>query len=236
MAGTEKEAMENSDGGYEALTFDCYGTLVDWRAGLLSAVRSSPSLAGVSVDEARFLRGRQEEENRLESGPYLPYREVVAASVTAALAGQGITLPVAEAQAIARSVGDWEPFPDTRAALEILGAGRRLAIVSNVDRADIERTVERIGVRFAAIVTAEEVRSYKPLEPHFREVLRRLRMPGESVLHVAQSLYHDIRPVLAVGGDCAWINRTGEPLPAGLVPTFQLPDLASLAAAIGRRG
>lgn len=228
--------MDRSQAGYEALTFDCYGTLVDWRGGLLGALRAGPSLEGSAVDEERFLRDRQREETRLESGPYLSYREVVARSVTAALAEQGITLPREEAQAIAGSVGDWEPFPDTGAALEILGAGRKLAIVSNVDGADIRRTVARIGVPFAEVITAEDVRSYKPAEPHFREALRRLALPREAVLHVAQSLYHDIRPVLARGGDCAWINRLGESLPPDISPTFHLPDLASLAVALGRRG
>jgi len=227
--------MDRSVAGYEALTFDCYGTLVDWRGGLLGALRACPSLEGVAVDEDRFLASREEEENRLESGSYLPYREIVAASVTAALTEQGITLPPHEAEGVARSVGDWEPFADTRAALEVLGAGRALAIVSNVDRADIQRTVERIGVRFAEVVTAEDVRSYKPAEPHFREVLRRLKMPRGRVLHVARSLHHDVRPVLARGDDCAWINRAGEPFPPEISPTFHLGDLASLAAALGRR-
>ena len=227
--------MDRSAAGYEALTFDCYGTLVDWRGGLLGALGACPSLEGVAVDEDRFLASREEEENRLESGPYLPYREIVAASVVAALAEQGVTLPPRESREVARSVGDWEPFPETRAALEVLGAGRALAIVSNVDRADIQRTVERLGVRFADVVTAEDVRSYKPAEPHFQEVLRRLERPRGKVLHVAQSLYHDIRPVLALGGDCAWINRQGEPLPPEISPAFHLADLASLAAALGRR-
>jgi 2-haloalkanoic acid dehalogenase type II len=227
--------MDRSAAGYEALTFDCYGTLVDWRGGLLGALRACPSLEGAAVDEDRFLASRQEEEARLEDGPYLSYREIVAASVTAALTEQGITLPPLEAEEVARSVGDWEPFAETRAALEVLGAGRKLAIVSNVDRADIQQTVERIGVPFAEVVTAEDVRSYKPAEPHFQEVLHRLEMPRGKVLHVAQSLYHDIRPVLARGGDCAWINRLGEPFPPGLLPTFHLGDLTSLAAALGRR-
>jgi 2-haloacid dehalogenase len=220
---------------YQALTFDCYGTLIDWRRGLVGAVRACPGVRAVNLDENRFLARRQALEAELESGPYCPYRKIVAGSVIGALAEQGIELPGTEAEGVAASVGEWEPFPEVPAALEALGAGRELAIVSNVDRRDIERSVQRLGVPFAVIVTAEEVRSYKPARAHFNEVLRRLGLPRESVLHVAQSLYHDIHPVTALGGDSAWVNRLAEPLPPDLSPRFQVPDLASLATTLGPR-
>jgi len=218
---------------YEALTFDCYGTLVDWRGGLLAALGVCPALAGVAWDAELFLADRLAEEARLEAGPWRPYREIVARSVRAALACQGLDLPEVQAGRVAASIGAWPPFADTRAALKTLGTGRQLAIVSNVDRVDIEATMAALGVVFSEVVTSEDVRSYKPAPDHLLAVRKRLRTPPERHLHVAQSLFHDIRPAAAQGLDTAWINRLGEPLPPDVRPTFQGPDLASLAAALG---
>ncbi len=228
--------MAASPHGYEALTFDCYGTLVDWQGGLLQAVRTLRALdSTATLDEGLFLRHRQEEEAALQREPYRPYREIVALSVRRALAAQGIAISEDEARRVAGTVGDWSPFPDTRKALETLGAGRKLIIVSNVDREDIARTVEKMGVRFHAVITAEDVRAYKPGRPHFQRVLEEVKLPREKVLHVAQSLFHDIRPASDFGLDSAWINRLKEPVPRDVSPRYHVPDLASLAAALGSR-
>jgi len=218
---------------YQALTFDCYGTLVDWRNGLLSSLRDCPALAGAPWDEAVFLKDRMVEEARLEAEPWRPYREIVAVSVQGALSRQGFILPDGEAQAVAEGIGDWSPFADTCEALKSLGQGRRLCLVSNVDAVDLGKSVEKLGVEFTTLVTAEEVRSYKPDPAHFHEVLQRLELPRHEVLHVAQSLYHDVVPVARMGLDAAWINRLGEALPQGAGPRFQFSDLAGLARHLG---
>lgn len=218
---------------YRSLSFDCYGTLVDWRGGLLAAVGACQVLPGASWDADLFLDHRLEEEARLEAGPWRPYREIVALSVRAALARQGLELPASQAAQVAESIGSWPAFADTRAALKVLGTGRHLAIVSNVDRIDIEATVVALGVAFKDVVTAEDVRSYKPAPAHLVEVGRRLGTPRGNHLHVAQSLFHDIRPGAALGLDTAWINRLGEELPQDARPTFHCPDLATLAAQLG---
>jgi len=218
---------------YQSLSFDCYGTLVDWRGGLLAAVGACPVPAAGSWDADLFLDHRMAEEARLEAGPWRPYREIVALSVRTALARQGLDMPASEAAQVAESVGAWPAFPDTRAALEVLGSGRRLAIVSNVDRVDIEATLAALGVSFSQVVTAEDVRSYKPAPAHLVELGRRLGTPSGKHLHVAQSLFHDIRAGAALGLDTAWINRLGEALPPDVRPTFHCPDLASLAAELG---
>jgi len=218
---------------YKALTFDCYGTLVDWRGGLLAGLGACPALAGIDWDEGVFLDDRMQEEARLEAEPWRPYRDIVAQSVQSALAGQGITLPDEEARAVAERIGDWPPFADTRQALAVLGQGRRLCLVSNVDAVDLKMTVGQLGVEFATLVTAGDVQSYKPAPAHFHEVLRRLELPRSEVLHVAQSLYHDVIPVAALGMDVAWINRLGEAPPQGTVLRFHCPDLATLAGELG---
>ena len=223
-------------GSYEALTYDCYGTLVDWRGGLLAALRTCPSAVNADLDEARFLADREREENRLEGGAYRPYRTVVADSVAKAADRQGILLTPEEAAAVGASIGRWEPFPDVREALGVLGAGRRLGIVSNVERRDITRSIEALGVQFAEVVTAEDVRSYKPGRAHFEKMLRLLDLPRSGVLHVAQSLYHDIRPAAELGIDAVWINRRGETTPDDPTYLASFPDLAGLAAGLGRAG
>jgi 2-haloalkanoic acid dehalogenase type II len=185
-----------------------------------------------TMDEGLFLRHRQEEEAALQQEPYRPYREIVAVSVQRALAAQGISIPDGEAQKVAATIGDWPPFPETKGALEALKEGRALVIVSNVDRSDIEKTMAKIGVQFDGVITAEDVRSYKPGRPHFQRVMESTGLPRERVLHVAQSLFHDIRPASDFGLDSAWINRLGETLPRDLSPRFHCPSLAALAAAL----
>jgi len=217
---------------YQSLSFDCYGTLVDWRGGLLAAVGACAAPAG-AWDADLFLDHRQAEEARLQAGPWRPYREIVARSVQAALARQGVDLTAARAAQVGASVGAWPVFPDTRAALGVLGTGRHLAIVSNVDRVDIEATMTVLGVLFREVVTAEDVRAYKPVPAHLMELGRRLETSRGKHLHVAQSIFHDIRPGMAQGLDTAWINRLGEPLPQDVRPTFHCRDLATLAAELG---
>ena len=225
--------MSRQLGTYDALTFDCYGTLVDWRSGLLQAVRSHSAARYSSLDEERFLADRQREEQSLQAGPFRPYRQVVALSVQRALQHQQLRLPEEEAAAIASTVGTWKPFPDTVKALKILGTGRALDIVSNVDAEDMERTRAQIGVPLDVVVTADQVRSYKPGLAHYYQVLQELDLPREKVLHVAQSLYHDIEPAGRMDLDTVWVNRLDETLPDDPAPLTQVPDLATLAARLG---
>ena len=217
---------------YEAVTFDCYGTLIDWRGGLVAAVRACPATSGKRLDVSRFLADREAAENVLEAGVYRPYRQVVAESVAVSLAHQDINLSDGEAAAVGASVGHWLPFADTAGALAILGSGRRLAIVSNVERRDIELSVEKLGVAFDEVVTAEDVQSYKPGHAHFETVCQRLDLPRDEILHVAQSLYHDIQPAAEIGLDAVWIDRRDAGPPA--TPTYlaRFTDLAGLAAAL----
>ena len=230
------EAMTAPMPRFDALTFDCYGTLIDWRHGLLRSVRNCASLRGHGFDEERFLADREAAELRIESVSYLPYREVVAASVREGLAAQGRTISIEEAAAVGASVGEWEPFPDTPAALAMLRRGWRLAILSNVERRDLERSVARLGVAFDALVTADEVRSYKPATAHFETGLRRLVLPRERVLHIAQSVRHDLGPAAALGIASVWVNRLGEPEPEGVPHLFTAPDLATVAARLASVG
>ena len=215
----------------EALTFDCYGTLIDWDAGIRGAIGATPSLAGCDVE--RLVSDRDRSERELEAGDWLPYDAVLEASIRAAGRAQGRETSAEERRAFAASMARWPPHPDSPAALARLAARFRLAILSNVQTATLRASVQLLGAPFATLVTAEELRSYKPARAHFDEGLRRLGLPRERVLHVAQSLFHDVRPALRMGWWTAWVDRKSESLPADLRPHVVVGDLASLADRLG---
>jgi len=216
-------------GALEALTFDCYGTLIDWLGGVRSAVAATPSLSGADVD--RLLADREEAEAAIQRGPYRDYDRVLAASLQDAAQLQGLRVPDDEAVRFADSMGRWPPFADSRAMLARLASRYRLAILSNVMPDVLERSIAQLGATFVT-VTAGEIRSYKPDRSHFDVGLERLDLPAQRVLHCANSLYHDVVPALGLGWNVAWVNREGKPLPPGVAPHLVVPDLAALVRAL----
>jgi 2-haloacid dehalogenase len=212
---------------FDALTFDCYGTLIDWERGILAALRPWTHRHGVACDDEYLLARYAAAEATAESGPWRPYREVLAVVLEQLATDLGVRLPAGERELLARSVGDWPPFPDTVAALRALGGRYRLAIVSNVDDALFVETANRqLHTLFDQVITAEQVRSYKPAPAHFHEALKRLGLDRTRVLHVAQSLYHDIAPARALGLTTVWVNRrAGRAGPGATPPAETKPDL-----------
>ena len=227
-------------GRFEALTFDCYGTLIDWESGIVDAVGALAESGGVTPPadaEALELFARLEPE--AEAGAFRPYRAVlrdVARGIGAAL---GCAIDDAAADGFAASVSGWPPFEDAPGALDALGSRYRLGIVSNVDDDLFAGSQALLGVDFDEVVTAQQVESYKPGRAHFDEMLRRLDLKKGRVLHVAQSLYHDVAPAKALGYSCVWVNRRagqrgGGATPAATAtPDLEVPDLRSLAEAAG---
>ncbi|MEW5701892.1 MAG: haloacid dehalogenase type II [Candidatus Zixiibacteriota bacterium] len=227
---------------FQALTFDCYGTLIDWETGLLNSLRPWAARHGVRVSDERLLEIFAEAEAHLEGElPRVRYSDILR-SVHARIA-QALNVPVttAEAEAFAQSVGDWPPFPDTVAALQDLKQRHRLVIISNVDRAAFARTNAILGVAFDAIVTAEDVGAYKPDPRMFERALSVLADMGirrDRTLHVAQSLYHDHVPAKALGLATVWVDRRhdrpgwGATAPPGapIKPDLVVNSLAELAA------
>ena len=232
---------------FDALTFDCYGTLVDWERGILAAVDElSASLSTDSAEPVSSARDRERLlasfgrlEAEAERGAFRTYRSVLADVARGLGADLGVQVTLERADAFAESVGDWPPFVDTVASLRALAGRYRLAIVSNVDDDLFARTARRLEVPFDEVVTAEQVRSYKPAPAHFHEALRRLDVPRDRVLHVAQSLYHDVAPARALGISCVWVNRRagkagwGATPEAVATPDLEVRDLASLVRAAG---
>lgn len=214
---------------YRFLTLDCYGTLIDWRAGIAEHLGGILRRHGVDLAPEALLRAYVEEEHRVEVGPYRRYREVLAEAARAVAARFGVALPEAEAVAFAASVPAWPPFPDTVEGLKALGAmGFRRVILSNVDRDLLAETIRRHGLEVDGAVTAEDTRTYKPHPQHWLAFCARYGARREEVLHIAQSLLHDVRPALGLKLDCVWLNRYREPLPEDLRPTHVVEDMDAL--------
>jgi 2-haloacid dehalogenase len=227
-------------GRYDALTFDCYGTLIDWEAGILGQLRPMLIAHGVAVpadDDILAHFGRLERE--AESGAFRPYRSILTDVAFAFGAAQGFEATAGEAERFAASVETWPPFPDSVESLAKLSTRYRLGIVSNVDDDLFAGSAAQLGVDFSEVVTAQQVRSYKPGFAHFHEVWERLGLPKEKVLHVAQSRYHDISPAVALDLDCVWVNRRGDrdsggaTTPSDAAPDHEVPDLGTLVEEMG---
>jgi 2-haloacid dehalogenase len=221
------------------LTFDCYGTLIDWETGILSTLQPILTDHGVTADAERLLALHAELESAAEQGPYAPYRQLLMTVLRGLGERLGFTPSAAEQSRFADSVGDWPPFADTRAALRAIRRRFRLAIISNTDDDLFARTNQQLDVAFDWIVTAQQVKSYKPSLNNFRQALARIGLPTEQVLHVAQSLFHDHVPAKQVGLETVWINRrhgktgSGATPIADARPDLEVQDLATLVSLSG---
>jgi len=220
---------------FDALTFDCYGTLIDWESGLLAALRPVLRRHGVECDDERLLALFASTEQEIEAGPYRLYSEVLGEVMERIGSALGFAPDATERDSLSGSIAIWPPFPDTLEALGVLKGRFRLAIVSNVDDVLFAGSASLLGVTFDQVITAEQVRSYKPAPAHFEAALKRLALPVERVLHVAQSRFHDIAPAKALGFSTIWVNRrsgrrgSGATPEGGAVPDLEVADLATLA-------
>jgi 2-haloacid dehalogenase len=222
---------------FEALTFDCYGTLIDWETGLADAFRPVLRAHGVEADDEDVLARYAGYEAAAEAGPYLRYRDVLAAGLRGVAAELGLEPTAAEVEAFSGSVVDWPAFPDSAAALARLKERFRLGVITNCDDDLFAASNRKLGVEFDWIVTAEQAGSYKPAERNFHVAFERLRLPRERILHVAQSLFHDHVTAKRLGLATVWIDRRAGRAGSGATPVVEaapdatFPDMASFAAA-----
>jgi 2-haloacid dehalogenase len=201
-------------------TFDCYGTLIDWNAGIRGQLER---LFGAEHGE-RLLERYHELEPEVEAEAYRSYAEVLTLTLERLAVEEQLAIPEGESTALARSLPDWPPFPEVPGALaELRERGWQLAILSNSDRELIAASQRRLGVPFDLTVVAEDVRSYKPAHAHWERFYELTTADRASHVHVAASLFHDIEPGAELGLTTVWINRLGEE-----ADTRQLPDLARL--------
>ena len=213
---------------YDIITFDCYGTLIDWEGGIGTAFAKAAAADGVALDPAAVLTAYAEIEPEVQAERYRAYRDVLTEAARRVAARLELKLPDSGARFLAASLPDWPPFPDTNPALERLArAGYRLGILSNVDDDLLAGTRRRLTVSFELLVTAQQVGTYKPAPGHFRAA--RARIGTGRWLHAAQSYFHDVAPARAEGIAIAWINRKGEPAPGGGRADRELRTLTELA-------
>lgn len=223
---------------FEALTFDCYGTLIDWEAGLAAAFRPILRAHDIDLDDEELLTRYAGHEAAAEAGPYLRYRDVLAAGLRGVAGDLGFEPDAADVERFSGSVVDWPAFPDSSAALARLAERFRLGIITNCDDDLFAASNVRLGVDFDWIVTAQQVGAYKPAEANFHAAFDRLGLPRERILHVAQSLFHDHVPAKRLGLSTVWIDRRHDRPGAGATPPVEgaspdatFPDMASFAAA-----
>jgi 2-haloacid dehalogenase len=219
---------------FRVITFDCYGTLIDWETGILAALRPVLAGHGSKLTDPEILSLYAEVELEAESSEYRAYKEVLRAVVRGFGTRLGFIPTESEQQRLPDSLAHWEPFPDTVPALERLKARFQLGIISNVDDDLFSSTARRLRVNFDYVVTAGQARAYKPSLSVFRLAQTKLGIEPNEWLHAAQSLYHDIRPASSLGISTVWVHRPSV-RPSGAVkrdsskPDVEVPSLERLA-------
>ena len=217
---------------YRFLTFDCYGTLIDWRAGIeasLLAALGDLGIRGQALLDA-YVRAEKQQESS-----YMKYSEVLRRSVLSMSGQLGVEVTEQAARRFAGSVPTWPAYDDTSKFLREMGRkGYKRFILSNVDTDLLRNTISNHDLEVDGFVTAEEVGSYKPNPGHWLRFMEKTGARKEEVLHVAQSVYHDIIPTNEMGIDSAWVNRYNEPMPQGPHPLFVSDSLAHLAVSMDK--
>jgi 2-haloalkanoic acid dehalogenase type II len=233
---------------FEALSFDCYGTLIDWEAGIAAVLGRWARSRGLGLDDETLLTVYSRHESIAEQEhPGEAYPAILARSMRGLGRELGAEVSEDDAQRLARSVPGWPAFGDSRDSLTALGERFKLIILSNIDRASFAASNRRLGVRFDSILTAEDIGSYKPSPANFAALLmeaHRLGVREGGLLHVAQSLFHDHLPAQRAGLPTVWINRRHDrpgwgatPEPAAQVtPDWTFPSMSAFAGAVAAEG
>jgi 2-haloacid dehalogenase len=226
---------------FQVLTFDCYGTLIDWESGIFSALRPILAAHHKTTTDSALLEIYADLEARAEQGEFRSYREVLQSVVRGFGERLGFTPTASEVRSLPESLARWEPFPDTVAALRKLQTRYQLAIISNVDDDLFASTAPQLEVAFDHVITAQQAHAYKPSLKIFNMALERIgTMPGQ-VLHCGQSIYHDVIPAKSLGIATVWVNRPSPRPGAGAAkaasgqPDLEVPNLTTLANLAGAR-
>jgi 2-haloacid dehalogenase len=215
---------------FPLISFDCYGTLIDWARGMKNALAEITRRMNLDVDLNELPQRYIEIELEIEQSGYRKYREVLALGVSRLFEELGVKLSNEEKRIFADSINNWPPFEETSDVLKKLKENHTLAILSNIDDDIIRRSIGLIGVEFDAVITAEQLRSYKPSPGHWRKILETSGLPKEKILHAAASYVHDIVPAKDMGFTTVWINRNNEAITRDIKPDYELQDLRPLPA------
>ncbi len=225
--------MLNLD-NYEVLTFDCYGTLIDWESGIISGLQPILKNHDIDLSDAEILTHFAEFEPQIQQGKYITYRQVLQGVVSKFGERFGFVPSEEEMNSLPESLKQWRPFPDTVPALKLLQKKLKLAIISNIDDDLFAYSQNYLETDFDWIITAQQVKSYKPSLNNFRLALEKIDLPKSKILHVGASVYHDIVPANFLGIATVWVNRKKDDrslsatLPAKGKPDWEVLDLAGL--------
>jgi 2-haloacid dehalogenase len=199
----------------QIITFDCYGTLIDWESGIVAALEGWLARHGRSASRAEILHQYAAFEPEAQVGLYRRYRDVLAVVMHRFSESYGISLAAGDEHILAESLAGWRPFPDVGDALVKLAARYRLAVLSNVDRDLFATTQAQLPPVLSGVITAEDVQAYKPSHRHFHAAMETFSCSPGQMLHAAESLFHDILPCRELGIPHCWINRKGKTMGTG---------------------
>lgn len=223
---------------FEWLSFDCYGTLVDWESGIRDTVSNVLTLHGIHSSTPEILAMFSEIEPEVQARPgYLRYRDVLHEVMQSIGTKLNLAFSDDELDSLAESLPNWPIFPDVAGALQTLKERYKLAVISNVDDDLFASTAKALNVDFDLVVTAQQAQSYKPNLRNFHAASTRMKVDKQNWLHVAESLYHDISPANQLGIKSVWMNRPnrgGGTRPTDAVPDAVVPDLAALTEILCR--
>ena len=220
---------------FKVLTFDCYGTMIDWETGIFSALRPILAAHDRKIGDPALLELYSELEAAAEQGEYRRYRDVLQSVVRGVGERLRFSPTDAEARSLPESLKNWQPFPDTVEALRKLRSRYQLAVLSNVDDDLFASTAPKLGVTFDHVITAQQAGCYKPCVRMFKLAEDRIGVSPEQWLHVGQSIYHDVVPAQSLGIATVWVNRPSPRPGAGAAaaasgrPDLEVPNLGTLA-------
>lgn len=224
---------------YDVLTFDCYGTLIDWERGILTALKPVLERHNIHLSDDDILELYAKLESKIEKGEFIAYKIVLKKIMEDIGSKFGFNLSSSEKDCLVESLKNWQPFPDTVKSLQALKDKFKLAIISNTDDDLFAYSTKHLGVNFDYVITAEQVHNYKPAPDNFEFAIRKIGVSPDKILHVAQSIYHDIIPAKTVGLSTVWVNRRkgkkgfGATPPANEQAGYEVSDLKELVQILG---
>jgi len=224
---------------YGVLSFDVYGTLIDFERGILGALKPVLKSHGVQLSDEQILEVFGESEAEIQEGKFMPYSDILRNVVREFGKRFDFTPSSSELDCLVSSVGTWMPLPHVVESLQTLKKKYRLAIISNIDDDLFSVTAKHLGVNFDWVITSEQAQSYKPSLHTFKFALEKMGVSREKILHISNSMYHDIVPARALNLSTVWVNGRsymagfGVTPPVRGCPDFEVPDLQALVSLMG---
>jgi len=217
----------------EVITFDCYGTLIDWEGGAIHTLQAMLARWDQHADEDAFFHAWERAQRARLEKDYAPYRQIAAEAFLETARAQHLPLGEEDARAFAEAIGAWKPFSDVPAALAALKQQVKLGIISNIDDDILAASVAKMGVEFDLLMTAQQARAYKPAPAPFQRALEKLALPAERVAHAAFGFEYDITTAAGLGFHTILVRRGRTAFPKTPVPDLAVADLKELAEQFG---